>query len=237
MFLKRLKKNNIKIAVASNKLELFGLSNGRLQFDIFGNNAVAASIDITISNNDTTSLVTQINSKTLETGITASVSGNGAILLNQSEGNDIALKDFSIASGNVSARQIDKFGEKIQSSPITIVTGKHAISGGQVEIRSPSSFTLAFNGATQTSTASSFEDGFVKKTNNLSTNATEYSFKASSLIDGNLLDDAQSTAVASSSSYGLTLSSDNTNQTIAAVFKPRSVDAFSSKEISKNIVS
>ena len=224
-------------AVASNKLELFGLSNGRLQFDIFGNNAVAASIDVTISNNDTTSLVTQINSKTLETGITASVSGNGAILLNQSEGNDIALKDFSIASGNVSARQIDKFGEKIQSSPITIVTGKHAISGGQVEIRSPSSFTLAFNGATQTSTASSFEDGFVKKTNNLSTNATEYSFKASSLIDGNLLDDAQSTAVASSSSYGLTLSSDNTNQTIAAVFKPRSVDAFSSKEISKNIVS
>ena len=224
-------------AKAYNNLELFGMSNGRVQFDIFGDNSVAASIDVTIANNDTTSLVTQINSKKSDTGISATVSGAGAILLRKLDGNDISLKSFTIASGTISGRQIDKFGEKIQSSPITIASGEHVISGGQIELTSPDTFSLTYNGATQSSAASSFDDGFVKKSNNFDKNTTEYSFKASSFIDGNLLDETQSIAVASSSSYALTLSSDNTNQSVAAVFKPRVVNEFSSEEISKNIVS
>ncbi len=223
-------------AKAFNRLEIFNIPNGRLQFDLFGNNSVATSIDVTISSNDTTSLVSQINSKNLETGITASVSGTGAILLNKNDGNDISLKDFSIASGNISARQIDKFGEKIQSSPIVIATGKHVISGGQIELRSPESFNLTYNGATQSSSASSFDDGFIQKSNDTAKNRTEYSFRSSTLIDGNLLDGSQSRGIASSSSYSLTLSSDNANQNISASFKPRLVNEFSSKEITKNIV-
>ena len=78
-----------------------------------------------------------VNSKTAETGISASVSGSGAILLSKLDGNDISLKSFTIASGTISARQVDKFGEKVQSSSITIATGKHVISGGQIELRSP----------------------------------------------------------------------------------------------------
>jgi hypothetical protein len=111
-------------AKAYNNLELFGISNGRLQFDIYGDNATASSIDVTVANNDTASLVTAINAKSSETGISASISGNGAILLSKLDGNDISLKNFSIATGTVSAHQIDKFGEKIQSSPITIATWK-----------------------------------------------------------------------------------------------------------------
>ena len=88
-------------------------------------------------------------------------------MLSKFDGNDISLKNFSIATGTVSARQIDKFGEKIQSSSTTITTGKHIISGGQIELRSPDTFSLTYNGATQSSTASSFDDGFVKKSNNL----------------------------------------------------------------------
>ena len=107
-------------------------------------------------------LVAAINSKTAETGISASVSGSGAILLTKLDGNDISLKNFSIATGTISARQVDKFGEKVQSSPITIATGKHVISGGQIELRSPDTFSLTYNGATQSSAASSFDDGFVK---------------------------------------------------------------------------
>ena len=223
-------------AKAHNNLELFGISNGRLQFDLFGDNSTAASIDVTVANNNTTGLVAAVNSKTAETGISASVSGSGAILLTKLDGNDISLKNFSIATGNISARQVDKFGEKVQSSPITIATGKHVTSGGQIELRSPDTFSLAYNGATQSSAASSFDDGFIKKSSNVEKNRTEYSFTASSLIDGNLLDDTRSTAVASSSSYSLTLAGDNANQNIAAVFKPRAVSEFSSKEISKNIV-
>jgi hypothetical protein len=224
-------------AITSNKLEIYGLPNGRLQFDMLGNNSTASAIDVTISNNDTTALVTQINSKSEETGITAVVSGSGSILLNKSDGSDISLKNFSIATGTISARQINKFGEKIQASPITIATGKHVVSGGQVEIRSPSSFSLTFNGATQSSSASSFDDGFVSKVNSIDKNKTDYSFKASSFIDGNLLDENQSTGVASSSSYGLTLSSDNANQNIAVTTKPRAISEFSSQSISKSLVS
>jgi len=224
-------------AKAHNNLELFGISNGRVQFDLFGDNSTATSIDVTVANNDTTALSEAINSKTGETGVSASVSGSGAILLRKLDGNDISLKNFSIATGTISARQIDKFGEKIQPSPITISTGEHVISGGQIELRSPDTFSLTYNGATQSSAASSFDDGFVEKSNNVEKNRTEYSFKASSFIDGNLLDETHSIAVASSSSYSLTLSGDNANQNIAAVFKPRAVNEFSSKEISKNIVS
>ena len=89
------------------------------------------------------------------------------------------MKNFSIATGTISARQVDKFGEKVQSSPITIATGKHVISGGQIELQSPDTFSLTYNGATQSSAASSFDDGFIKKSNNLDKNITEYSFKAS----------------------------------------------------------
>ena len=51
------------------------------------------------------------------------------------------------------------------------------------------------------------------------------------------MDETQSIAVASSSSYALTLSGDNANENIAAVFNPRMSNEFSSKEIAKNIVS
>ena len=99
-------------AKAYNNLELFGISNGRLQFDLYGDNSTATSIDVTVVNNDTTALSAAINSKIAETGVSASVSGSGAILLRKLDGNDISLKNFSIATGTVSARQIDKFGEK-----------------------------------------------------------------------------------------------------------------------------
>ena len=224
-------------ANAINRLEIFGIPNGRLKFDLFGDNSVASSVDVTISSNDTTALVAQINSSSLTTGISASVSGNGALLLNKSDGNDISLKNFNIATGNISARQINKFGEIIQSSPVTIATGKHITSGGQIELVSPDNFTVSINGATQSSSASVYDDGFINKMNNTKTNSTEFSFKTSHFIDGNLLDETHSTAVASSSSYSLTLSSDNSTQEIAASFKPRKIEEFSSKEITKNLVS
>ena len=224
-------------ATATNKVEIFGIPNGRLKFDLLGDNSDPSSIDVTISNNEMSGLVADINSKKDETGITAFVTGSGAILLVKDDGNDISLKNFSIASGSISARQIDKFGEKIQSSPVSISDGKHIISGGQVELRSPSTFSLTIGGATQSSSLSSFDDGFIEKSNNIAKNQTDYNFKTSSFIDGNLLDENRSIAVASSSSYAITLTSDNANQNISAVFQPRAINEFSSAEISKNIVS
>ena len=53
--------------------------------------------------------------------------------------------------------------------------------------------------------------------------------KASSLVDSNLLDANQLTAISSSSSYKVTLSTDNANQNIEAIFTPRIINEFSSQ--------
>ena len=59
----------------------------------------------------TEELVSEINSKSLETGIAGSVSELEQFLLTETDGNDISLQNFGIGSGNLSARQINKFGE------------------------------------------------------------------------------------------------------------------------------
>ena len=63
---------------------------------------------------------------------------------------------------------------------VVVSDTEHLISGGQIELRSPASFDLEIDGVTQTSAASSFEDGFVNKIHeNSEENQTEYSFAAS----------------------------------------------------------
>ena len=71
-------------ASASNKLELYNISDGRIQFNVFADNSEASAIDVNISGGDTASLVDKINNETSKTGVTASVSGYGSILLSGS---------------------------------------------------------------------------------------------------------------------------------------------------------
>ena len=47
-------------ASASNKLELFNISNGRIKFDIFGDNSEASEIDVNISGGDTSGWLTKL---------------------------------------------------------------------------------------------------------------------------------------------------------------------------------
>ena len=101
-----------------------------MQFDLFGDSQPL--VDVTVANN-TTGLVAAVNSKTAETGISASVSGSGAILLSKLDGNDISLKNFSIASGTISARQVDKFGEKF--NPLRSLLPLEICFGGQIELQ------------------------------------------------------------------------------------------------------
>ena len=224
-------------ALATNQLEIFDIPNGRIQFDLYGDSVDPLSLDLTISNRNTQELVSAINENTIETGIVASVSGEGAIMLSKSDGNDISVKNISISSGTLSARQIDNFGEVIQSTPLVIANGQHLISGGQVQLKSPSSFELTIDGTTESSSAKSFENGFINKTHNVDENSTKFDFVANSFVDGNFLEADYLKAVASSSSYKLTLSSDNANENIVSEFKPRLTNEFSSKIISTNLVS
>ena len=222
-------------AFASNKVELLNIANGRIQFDLFGKNSEAESIDVTIANLDTSQLAKEINSRFEETGISASASGAGALVLFRPDGNDISIKNMALVS-DISARQLDKFGESIQTTLTNISNGQHIVSGGQVELISPSSFNLIFNGVNKNSARSVFDDGFINKSNDAQTNSTAFSFYTSSLIDGNAVDENSSIPVAASASYGLTVSSDNSNSNISVSVKPRNLNDFSSGNIAKQIV-
>ena len=224
-------------ASVSNKLELFNISDGRLQFNVFGDNSAASEIDITISGGDTSGLVKAINNETLKTGVSASISGTGAILVTKYDGNEIAIKDFSIASGNISMRQIDEFGEAIQTSPSTISSGQHVISGGQINIKSPSSFDITYNAQTQPSAASVFDNGFTTKVHDVGNNKTILGFVASSKIDASASDETGSQGVVASSSYKLELGSDTSGSLISGTFKPKNMSDFSSAVIAGELAS
>ena len=57
------------------------------------------------------------------------------------------------------------------------------------------------------------------------------------MIDGDSLDATKSIAVAPSSKYQFTLSSENPSENIVKTFKPKKMDEFSSSEIARNLVS
>ena len=112
-------------ASASNKLEIFNIADGTLKFDLLGDNSSAVSVVSTVSGGETASLVSQINSSSDVTGISAYKSGTGAIILQKTDGNDIIIKNVVTANAStVSTRQIDEFGEVVKTSAQGIpVTG------------------------------------------------------------------------------------------------------------------
>ena len=57
-----------------------------LKFDLLGDNSSAVSITSTVSGGETASLVSQINSSSDVTGISAYKSGTGAIILQKQTG-------------------------------------------------------------------------------------------------------------------------------------------------------
>ena len=99
-------------ARASNRLELFDISNGNIQFDLMGNNSSGVSISAAVTNGDTNALVDEINKNSEVTGIQAFRSGSGAVILQKDDGNDIAITNVTTANNsNFLARQLDDFGE------------------------------------------------------------------------------------------------------------------------------
>ena len=121
---------------------------------------MAESIDITIANLDTSQLAKEINSRFEETGVSATVSGIGAIVLFRPDGNDISIKNMALVS-DISARQLDKFGESIQTSLTNISNGEHCFWWAS-RTHKPSSFNLIFNGVNKIALRSVFDDGFHK---------------------------------------------------------------------------
>ena len=80
-------------AEAVNNVEILGIPNGRLQFDLFGNNSEASSVDITIANGDLSALVSK-NKFLYKRYWSGSCLRCSCINSDKADGNDISIKNF-----------------------------------------------------------------------------------------------------------------------------------------------
>jgi flagellar hook-associated protein 1 FlgK len=227
---------------ASNRLEIFDIANGTLEFDLLGDNSSAVAISNTISGGETGSLVSQINDVSDITGIKAYTSGTGAIVLHKIDGNDIIIKNITTADASTfSTRQVDEFGEVVateaQGIPVTVNTGNYIVSGGQIKITSPSELTVTSGENNLTSEKSEFISSFIDKQFDLENKKTVFKFDALSAVDLNTHDQSGLIGVAASSSYSFDLSSDIDNQSYSALVKPNSSDELTSDAVAGALVS
>ena len=229
-------------ASASNRLEIFNIANGTLNFDLLGDNSAAVSISNTISGGETGSLISQINSSSDVTGIKAYTSGKGAIILQKIDGNDIIIKNVVTANAStLSTRQIDEFGEVIttaaQGIPVTVSTGNYIVSGGQIKITSPSELKVTCGVNNLTSQKSEFVSSFINKQIDLDNKKIDFKFDALAAVDSNSHDETGLIGVAASSSYSFVLSSDNQNQSNSVLVKPNSSDQLTASAVAGALVS
>ena len=222
-------------AIATNKVELSNIPNGLIAFNLIGKNLEAKAISVTIANLSPTNLVDEINKFTNETGITAYMSTGSGIVLDQADATDITLKNMSLAGGaTISVNQLDQFGERLLTTSKTLSNTEHLIVGGNVQLKSTEDFSVVCNGATGNSANSKFEMGFATKTFNLEKNTTDLNFYTNFDLDANASNPVSVNAVASNSSYSLTLS-DGTSSLVGAV-KPQISTDFTSAAVSASIV-
>jgi len=210
-------------ASAYNFVELYEIPSETVQFDLKGDNFTPARINLDMSSGNIQALVNQINTYSESTGIFASKSASNALVLEQRAGNDINIEAVSISgSGSIKVRQLDQYGEVINSPQNTaspapeISTGKYAILGGQIQFTSPSDFQLSTNDVDISVAQSEFASGFIKRTFEPEKSSTSYSFKTLKHADDASIGAAGLASVAASSSYKFEIKGDDSKSNLVA---------------------
>ena len=223
-------------ATAFNQIELFDIGDVSIQFELIGDNSEPVAINASISDGDTSSLVSEINDFSDVTGIMAFKSATGAVALKKIDGNDISVRDIVTSDGSaLSVRQLDEFGEVINTEAVS--SGEYIISGGQIKIISTDSFQVSSGLNIADNTNSEFLSSFVKKDHDLGSNSSDYEFKVLGSVDSNNLDAAGINAVAASSSYTFSLSTDNSLEENSVSIKPNSTGQLTSVAVGEALVS
>jgi len=209
-------------ATAVNQVEIFDIGDGQIIFDLKSDNSYPLNISAFVREADTTALVEEINKYTSETNVKATNSGNGSIVLEHLHGNEIVISSLNDVSGNIKARQLNRFGEVLNNGSsanyFDIDQGGHLVAGGHIVLESPIEFKINDkDGVVDFATKSEFLNGFVSKEFDLITNSQAIKFETNALIDGGHESENGLNPVAAASSYSLDLSSDNpTSQKISA---------------------
>ena len=223
-------------ATAFNQIELFDIGDVSIQFELIGDNSEPVAVSASISDGDTSSLVSEINDFSDVTGILAFKSATGAVALKKIDGNDISVRDIVTSDGSaLSVRQLDEFGEVINTEAVS--SGEYIISGGQIKIISTDSFQVSSGLNIADNSNSEFLSSFVKKDHDLGSNSSDYEFKVLGSVDSNNLDAAGINAVAASSSYTFSLSTDNSLEENSFTIKPNSTGQLTSAAVGEALVS
>ena len=223
-------------ATAFNQIELFDIGDVSIQFELIGDNSEPVAVSASISDGDTSSLVSEINDFSDVTGILAFKSATGAVALKKIDGNDISVRDIVTSDGSaLSVRQLDEFGEVINTEAVS--SGEYIISGGQIKIISTDSFQVSSGLNIADNSNSEFLSSFVKKDHDLGSNSSGYEFKVLGSVDSNNLDAAGINAVAASSSYTFSLSTDNSLEENSVTIKPNSTGQLTSAAVGEALVS
>ena len=223
-------------ATAFNQIELFDIGDVSIQFELIGDNSEPVAVSASISDGDTSSLVSEINDFSDVTGILAFKSATGAVALKKIDGNDISVRDIVTSDGSaLSVRQLDEFGEVINTEAVS--SGEYIISGGQIKIISTDSFQVSSGLNIADNPNSEFLSSFVKKDHDLGSNSSDYEFKVLGSVDSNNLDAAGINAVAASSSYTFSLSTDNSLEENSVTIKPNSTGQLNSAAVGEALVS
>ena len=223
-------------ATAFNQIELFDIGDVSIQFELIGDNSEPVAVSASISDGDTSSLVSEINDFSDVTGILAFKSATGAVALKKIDGNDISVRDIVTSDGSaLSVRQLDEFGEVINTEAVS--SGEYIISGGQIKFISTDSFQVSSGLNIADNSNSEFLSSFVKKDHDLGSNSSDYEFKVLGSVDSNNLDAAGINAVAASSSYTFSLSTDNSLEENSVTIKPNSTGQLTSAAVGEALVS
>ena len=224
-------------ATASNLVELSGIANGLVEFELVGNNLSTVQISTTVSNGSHIGLISQINSFSDTTGVKAYSSGNSGVILEHVDAGDIALKTVKLGSGvGISVNQLDQFGDRLLTNSKTLSDGQHLVIGGNVQMKSTSDFTASYNGNNLNSTNSAFDMGFSNKSFDIENDYTDISFYANYKMDSGYADASNVNVVSSASKYSLTLS-DPVSGNLESSFLPQKADEFSTGVISSRLAS
>lgn len=164
-------------ATAQTVVKLSGLSaNGTIGFNLYGDNALAASVSSTVTTSDMTSLVKKINDVSGLTGITAaSGANNSEIVLTHANGKDIKIENFS---HNASVNYANPNGSGVSGN------------GSSVVAPSEQSLTVTGNPDTNSGSAVKIYDGGARTMFNSTvvgghvSFSSSASFNLSSSIDG-----------------------------------------------------
>ena len=131
-------------ATAHNKAVLNGLSADGTVTLTLGSGSSTATVSAAVTTTDLSALATEINKVSGTTGISAEVSG-GTLTLNQAEGKDINIEDFSHSSTGESivVSATDSSGGAVDAETLTDGGTDSVVVAGYVEFDSSNSFTVS----------------------------------------------------------------------------------------------